>query len=187
MPTVSPPASIGDEKGERYRIVADERPLPNNRKEVISAVESILSLGHVQKLIVEVHKPIKFFRAVVGEDIDGVPKEILDDEEFANVRNAEIQEFLNITTASFHEHIFKGFQYLTQKRLKARSFLYNNPLILRSAMGLDSHTAITELFGVGAIQSDEVPADVLLLSATRYGEEEIVFTLRMLIPTKRTK
>lgn len=186
MPTVSPPASLGDEKGAQFRIIADERPLPNNRKEIISSVESILGLGGVQKLVIELHKPIKFFRAVVG-DVNEIPSEILDDEEFANVRNAEIQEFLNITTISTHEHIFKGFQYLTQKRLKARSFLYNSPLILRSALGLDAHTAITELFGVNAIQSDEVPADVLLLSATRYGEEEIVFTLRMLLPTKRTK
>lgn len=181
MTTAKPP-SLGDEKGPRYKIVADERPLPKTRKELISAFEAILALENVQKVVVELKKPIKFFRAVLGDE--DIPQEITDNEEFANVRNAEIVEFLNITTASFHEHLFKAFQNLTQRRLKPKSFLFNNAVGLRSALGLGAQTPITEVFGVDTVHSEEIPADVLLLSATRHGEEEIVFTLRMLLPRK---
>lgn len=182
---VNKPASLGEEDGPRYRMVSDQRPLPKSREEIVSAFEAILALGRVQKVTVELGKPMKYVRAVTGND--DIPQEIMDTEEFSSVRNAEIQEFLNISNISLFEYLFRAFQFLTQKRLKARSFLMSSGGLssLKEALGLGSQSALPELFGVGLVQHDEIPPDVLLLSATRHGEEEINLTLRMLLPTRK--
>lgn len=181
------PSSIGEEEGPQYRLVADERPLPKTREEVVSAFEAILALGKVQKVVVELGKPIKYVRAVSGND--DLPQEIMDMEEFSSVRNAEIQEFLNVTNVPLFEYLFRAFQFLGQKRLKARAFLLSSfgLLSLKEGLQVGSQSALPEIFGVGLVQHDEIPPDVLLLSATRHGEEEINLTLRMLLPTRKTK
>lgn len=179
----SKPPSLGDERGPQYTIISEERPLPTTRKEIISAFEAILAIGHVQKVIVELNKPIKFFRAIVRDG--DIPKDVVDDDEFANIRNAEIHEFLSITAEPFHAYLFKAFQFLTHRRLKAKSFFFSNTAHLKAALGLDLNAAMTEVFGVDVIKNDEVPTDVLLLSATRHGEESVSLTLRMLLPQRK--
>lgn len=180
--------SLGEEPlAPKFRIIGEERPLPKTRKELVSTFEAILSLGRVQKVVIDISKPIKFFRAVT-DDLGEIPEDISENEEFANVRNAEIREF-NAKGKDYdlHEHLFLAFQFLTQERLKPKSFLFNSTSNIKVCLGMEAQASLTEIYGIDCVRVDEVPAESLLLSATRHGEEEIILTLRILLPAKKAK
>lgn len=178
------PPSLGDIGKQKLSIKTEEVPLPQSRKEIVSAFEGILSQGGVQKVVVEVGRPIRVSR--YAPDASEPPPDMVDDELFANARNATMEEFF-VDHVSFHEYLFKTFHLLSQKNLRPRAFLMSNKALLRSSLGVDSLWDLSEIFGVEVSKVDEVPPDVLLLAASRLGEEEIVLSIRLLMNAQLLK
>ncbi len=171
--------SLGDGGKIKTYIIKEERPLPSNRKEIISVFEDILNLGLVQKVVVEIGQPIKITR-LSKEDLS-VPENLKEEDAFANVRNAEIREFPREKDHSFHQYLFQAFSLITQERLRPISFLISNMSRLRQCLGVGMMWNLSEIFGVEVIKSEEIPDDVILLSASKHTGDEIVLSLRMLL------
>lgn len=180
------PPSLGQEVKRDFHLVGQEYPLPKSRQELISAFEGILSQGGVQKVIVEIGKPIKVSRYMPLSTApeEAVPTDLVFDDLFSNARNAEMEEFDPGTPDNWYEGLFKAFRYIGQKKLTPRAFMVKSLDLLRGCLELPKTTALTELFGIDIVTADEIPPDVLLFSATRPGEDEIVLSLRILMSTR---
>lgn len=176
------PPSLGDEKKQNLKLIHEETPLPATRKDIVLRFESILNQGGVQKVIVEVGKPIKVSRYSALDEAG--PLEMKSNDLFASARNAEMQEFDSAGMKSFHESIFRALGVLTQKRLVARAFLASNIKQLRASLGVDKFWDLSQLCGVDVMQVDEIPKDVLLLTASEAGEDDVKLSLRMLMDGK---
>jgi hypothetical protein len=181
----APLPSLGDEVKPKMSLVQEERALPGNRKELVSVFENILSQGGVQKVVIELGRPIKISRFT--KEGAPAPESLREEDLFLNVRNAEMQEFVLSESLPMTDYLFRAFHLLNQKRLKPRAFLLKNFPLLRECLGVDITWDLGDLFGVDVVKSDSVPEDVLLLSAAPHGDdEEVTLSLRMLmIPTRR--
>lgn len=179
------PPSLGDGSKSKMRLTHEEVALPGTRKEIVSKFESILSQGGVQKVIVEVGRPIKVSKFT--KDEAAPPKEMIEEELFARARNAQIDEFDSTGLDSFHEYIFRALGLLTQKRLKARAFLVSNANLLRTNLDVDKFWDLSQLCGIEVVEVAEIPRDVLLLTASEPGEEDIKCSLRMLMSEKEKR
>jgi hypothetical protein len=74
----------------KLTLVQEFVQLPKSRKEIISTIGTILEKGGVQKLVVEIGKPISVSRLLkeissLSED-PGIPKDIIDDDLMSAVR-----------------------------------------------------------------------------------------------------
>jgi hypothetical protein len=179
------PPSLGDEKKQSLKLIHEEFPLASPRKALVQQFEAILNQGGVQKVVVEVGKPLKVSRYTASDDVG--PLEMKSNDLFANARNAEMQELDSAGLDSFHEYIFRAFGIITQKRLVARAFLVSNLNLLRANLDVDKFWDLSQLCGVDVMPADEVPQDVLLLTASEAGEDEIKLSLRMLMDERKLK
>lgn len=172
--------SLGDEVKRKLHLTTEERALPPTRKEIVSAFEGILAQGGVQRVVVEIGKPIKVSR-YVQESADPPPS-MREEELFDNARNSTMEEFApEKSMSSFHDYLFKAFYIITQQKLRPRAFLVSNLSLLRTRLGVDKLWNLGELFGVEVVKAEEIPPDVLLLTASQYGEEDVVLSIRMLL------
>lgn len=179
--------SLGDESRDKMFLQHSERELPSQRKELIAAIENILALGKVQKIVIEIGRPIKFSRLVSNPIEVEEPTSVRDDDVFSGVRNSEMMEFVFEKELPLTEYLFKAFGILTQRKIKARAFLVKNFDLLRANLGVDVMWDLSELYGVEVLKNSNVPDDVLVLAASRHGEEDVVFSLRMLMTQPRRK
>lgn len=177
------PPSLGDDAKAKLRLSHEESPLPSTRKEIVSRFEAILNQGGVQKVVIEIGKPIKVARYVKeGADIQSLREEEL----FAEARNAPMEEFVSDAGLPFHEYLFKAFHIVMQKRLKPRAFLVSNEKVLRTNLGVDSLWDLSHVYGIDVVKAPEVPPDVLLLTATADGEA-IALSIRLLMQVSEKK
>lgn len=174
--------SLGDDDRQELKLVVDSRPLPKTREERIAAFGTILSLGGVQKVVFEAGQPIKFSRFVKKEATSEEPKDASQDELFDAVMDNPVEEYVFPKTLPLHEYLFKAFNNVSRRKMRPLYFFVNNLDLLRQALGVDSLWDLDELFGVPVRLSEQVPDDVLLLSAGRSEDGAIKLSLRMLIP-----
>jgi len=179
------PPSLGDGQKQSLKLIHEESPLPSTRKDIVLRFESILGQGGVQKVVIEVGKPIKISR-YSAIDTTG-PLEMKSNDLYASARNTEMQEFDSTALDSFHEYLFRAFGILTQKRLVARAFLLSNVNLLRASLDVDKFWDLSQLCGIDVMQVDEIPPDVLLLTASEAGEDDIKLSLRMLMDERNLK
>lgn len=179
------PPSLGDDAKTKLRLTQEESPLPSTRKDIVTRFEAILNQGGVQKVVIEIGKPIKVSRYVKDEGPD--IQTLREGELFAEARNAPMEEFVTGVEIPFHEYLFKAFHIVMQKRLKPRAFLMSNEKALRVNLGVDSIWDLSHIYGVDVVKAPEVPPDVLLLAATADGEA-ITLSIRLLmqLPEKKS-
>lgn len=177
------PPSLGDEKKQSLKLIHEEFPMASPRKALVQQFEAILNQGGVQKVTVEVGKPLKVSRYTAQDQVG--PLEMKSNDLYASARNGEIQEFDSTALDSFHEYVFRAFGLLTQKRLTPRAFLVSNIPLLRGNLDVDKFWDLSQLCGVDVMQVDEIPKDVLLLTASEAGEDDIKLSLRMLMDERK--
>lgn len=183
------PLSLGDST-LKLKPLREEYPLPDNRKGVLAAIESILGRGGVQRLLLELGNPIRVTRMVRPDEAPDV-QELPDDNLLVAARNAPMEEFVLSEKHTPFEYFFKAFYRLTQKRLTARAFVVNNIPTLKKWLQLDEMFDLQELFGVEVIEDTDMPSDALLLVAIRPQESsawlEVAMSLRlaMNLPTEK--
>lgn len=154
------PPSIGDQK--KFFKINQQFDLPQDREAIIQRFKSILGLGGVQKVVIELGHPIKVERLVKSKE--EVPQEMIEDSEFAIAMNSEIKEIPSLGLTPF-EQLFAVFQHISAKRLKPRSFIVSNVDRLKKWLGIPPLVVVEELFCIRLVVDDQVPDDVLLIIA----------------------
>lgn len=166
-------------KSTDYRLVQSSYPLPTTRKGIISAVESILDMGGVQKLTVQVGQPIKFDR-LVTEFEDGPPQEFQDDDILAAVRNAEMDELDVPDSMGAFESLFRAFHLVSGRRFDPYLLIVKDFTTLRQWLNVDQLFDVTEVFGVRTVSSKQVPeGSMLLVSVRPESDNQISYTVRI--------
>lgn len=178
------PPSLGDQKQAVVRI-QETHELPVGRKAIVGKFEQILSTGGIQKVVVEVGKPIRVDRFVSAAE---APKELPpppEDDLLSAIRNSEIIEFSN-TTGEPYRDLFKAFYLLTRKKCVPYAILVNTLDQLDTWLDLEKLTHLEELFAVEVRPSPAVEANVLLLAAGTREEPDVISTTIKLYMDKGT-
>lgn len=172
--------SLGDSPNVSLVKLQETFPLPNSRKEMVTAFEHILSLGGVQRVVVEYGAPIKVTRLVKPPtESDEVPEEMQDDDIVSAARNAEMEDFF-IADLLPANYLLQAFHVLSKKKLKAKTVVVNNLQALRAWLELGKGFDVSEIFGVGTVSHKEIPDGVLLLVASPADDVDLVsFSLRL--------
>lgn len=189
MTTRSQPIGLGDTKKAEFVLMKEEFPLPDTRKEIVDLFASVLQGGGVQKVVVELRKPMEVYRAVPKEDAQ-VPSEIPEDELMLAVRSSEIQEFNFASNPTSHEHLFRAFGWMGSRRLKVRALVVHSEDELRRWLEVDEIFPLEEVFGVEVKASPELPEDTALLVGVAPGvRDRVASSLRMSmnLPPKETR
>ena len=182
MATARPP-SIGDEKPELV-LVRDSKPLPKSRNDILTEVSHIFALGGVQRVIIEVGKPLFFDRLVPKSEADNeVTEEIPADavDLYGAMRNNELLNFeLKFGAMSGHEALFKAWRLLSARKLAAKGFLVSNLPVLREWLDLGEMDSVDDIFGVPVFRHEEIPSDVIILVAVDAADlEDVKLSLRI--------
>jgi hypothetical protein len=183
MATARPP-SIGDEKPELV-LVRDSKPLPKSRTDILAEVSHIFALGGVQRVIIEVGKPLFFDRLVpkseVAEDetTEEIPADAVD--LYGAMRNNELLNFeLKYGSMSGQEALFKAWRLLSSRKLAAKGFLVSDFPALREWLDLGEEDSVDDIFGVPVFKHAEIPADVIILVAVDAADpEDVKLSLRI--------
>ncbi len=180
------PVGLGDVKVQLKR-VQETFDLPDNRQGIVARFENILTLGGVQKVVVELGHPIKVDRLIkAGEDV-GEAKELPDDDLMNAVRNGELVDFPQTIPNQF-AYLFQAFHMLGQKRLKPRTFIIHSTDELKKWLQLDAYIDVRELFGVEVIAHPEVPDYTALLVASNQDESDAgTYALRLTLELPKEK
>jgi len=181
MATARPP-SLGDERSELV-LVRDSKPLPKSRGDILTEVSHIFSLGGVQRVIIEVGKPLLFDRLVAKAEVpdDEVTEEIPADavDLYGAMRNNELLDF-SVKGSNGHETLFKAWRLLASRKLSAKGFLVSDVALLRSWLDLGESDPIDDLFGVPVFRHEEIPPDILTLVAVDAADiEDVKLSLRI--------
>jgi hypothetical protein len=182
----SKPAGLGDVKVALKR-VQDTFDLPDNRQGIVARFESILGMGGVQKVVVELGHPIKVDRLVKAGEGQGEAKELPDDDLMNAVRNGELVDFPQSIPNQF-AYLFQAFYMLGQKRLRPRTFIVHSLDELKKWLQLDAFMDVRELYGVEVIAHPEVPDYTGLLVASNPDESDAgTFALRLTLELPKEK
>lgn len=154
------PPSLGDSAESKYMIVREKIELPKTRKEIMAAIENTLNLGGVQKIIVELGKPIHIERMMRSEE---APADLPDDDLFVAARNAPMQ---TVPFSSPLQAFALAFRMLRQESLEPMVLYVFSLQLFFARLNIDMPGRSTEgieIFGVEVREHPEVPQDAALL------------------------
>jgi hypothetical protein len=169
--------SLGDTNTAGYVRNRFTVPMPEGREVLLKEFARIISMGLVQKVVVEVGQPIVYERlsksdGAVSDDLERIETGDL----YGAIRNAELLDFKRKGSSGFLETVFYAFRFLQMHSddLVPKAFMCGSWLTLRMMLGLAPDDDISELFGVRVYWHEEVPDDVLLLVASTSTEPDVV-------------
>jgi hypothetical protein len=170
--TDSKPTGLGDSSSAQYSLARHEVPLPGSRKEIVIAFESIVSKGGVQKVVVELGKPIQYYQ-LVSSGPNLPPEELLPDDIWLQIRNNEIVNVeagtsVNSTSLAL---LFSGCAYLTESNLKPLKIFCHDSTQLRDWLGLGPLADIDYVLGIETASHPDVPDDVIILAGISWDED----------------
>lgn len=172
------PLSLGEASTVPYTKVREVVELPKSRKALVSTFEAILESGKVQKVIVEVGKPIIVEKYVEG-GASGPPVEEVDPNDyFMAARNAEIIEIAE--SARPLDMMLLAFEELYSRGLRPKVFLARSVPGVIEWLDL-GRTKLQSLLGVELVVLKDIPPDVVLLLASLESDPDVV-TLSIRIP-----
>lgn len=169
---------LGNEGSNRFTSIVEKFPIPETggRRALVSTVEGIIKLNGVQKIVIELNKPIIVTRLVDGSQ--EVPQELVNDDIMSAARNAEIQEFLSQDNELQFKYLYRAFSKLSEKRLQPKVFLTHKLKELEDWLNLELTSL--ELFGVEVLEHLELPEDTMLLIASTFNDPDMVtFSLKL--------
>lgn len=188
MTSRSQPVGLGDStKKAEYVITKEEYPLPDTRKGIIDLFTNVLQVGGVQKVVVELKKPMEVYRAVPKDEAQGPTDSPEDDLYLQVTEQSEIHEFNFSSNPTSHEHLFRAFSWMSARHLKPKAILAHSDRELRKWLEVDEVFPLEEVYGVEVKTFAELPEDVVLLFGTAAGQERADASLRMsmnLLPEK---
>lgn len=183
-------ASLGDEEKPEYILVKDQVPLPKGRNEKIEAFRGILQLGGVQKVVLEVGKPITFFR-VMQEDKEAEipPANAFDPIELVrlgDVANVEVPELESLTSEIPLTVLFHAFNQIILHGAVPGFFVASSPKIL--AKWLSKLLSKDTLFGLEIKKSFTIPDDAVFLAGVSAEDTDVVrYTVRIPLDLPKEK
>ena len=180
--------SLGDEASETL-VVSESHPLPAGRKNLIASLEAILSSGGVQKITVELGKPIRVRRQVRKVATTDVPVELIDDDIYAAARNASMMSLELPSNYTPLDYLWKAFDNFSADGVRVRAVLVPTKAQLAEWLNKDL-TKSTELFGAEIVEDKNIPDEtILVVAANKDDPESIVSSLRlgMDVPSLRRK
>lgn len=179
-PAKQPPA-IGDAPETSYKLIHEEYAAPPGRKELIAAIERIISGGGVQRLVIQYGQPLRISRRVRA-DLPGeaILEDMVDDDLMSAVRNAEMEDVTYSEELTPFEYLFRAFSVLSRKRLIPKAILVPQTAQLRKWLQVD---VLDGLYGVDIFQHKEMPDETLLIVGAKADEPDIVVSsLRLEMP-----
>jgi hypothetical protein len=182
------PAGLGD-GGPAKELVLEHftAELPNTRPLIIKAISAILDLGAVQKVVLEVKKPLEYWRLVPKTaDLPEVPDTVETEDLYAAIMNAPAEELLpspgGWPNGSFA--LLSALSLLADKGLIPMTFMVNNMTGFYGFVG-GTFTATNNVAGVPVRSHGEIPDDVFLLAAKTPDSETVTFSLKVIMELKK--
>ena len=175
------PKSLGDASSTEYAMQRQSVPLPSSRALIVKAFETILAQGLVQRVVVEIGKPIEVMKLVPKtEMLPDIPEEVESDDLLGAVHRAEIEEFSPTLPESPLHYTMSAFNKFADRGMKPKAFLVADRARFLGWLGCPSRP---DIFGLPVHVHDDIPDDVVVFAASRAGEEnEVAFSLRMEMP-----
>ena len=183
------PVSIGDETEEKkFKLVTQQVPMPpGGRKGLISLIERIVSAGGVQKLTVQVGKPLSVTKAVQSDAVPDLPEATLDDDLASAARNAPMEEFLFEDGLNPFEYLFRVFHRLSAERAVGKALMVPQKKQLADWLG-QKPNVVDEVFGIPVLEHKSIPdGAALLIGAFADDMESVKISLRLDITARRKK
>ena len=175
------PPSLGDGQKADYVLSRMEVALPPNRREIVATVERLLNEGGVQKLVVEVNRPIQVTR-LVDASTSLPPEETPPDDFWGLVRNGRMEELKAGTELDPYRLLFTAFQSISLRKLKSKVLFIHSFAQLRSWLRVDANYPVDQVFGVDTAPNSDIPEDAVILAGTSYDELDATNTIGIRIP-----
>jgi hypothetical protein len=176
--------SLGDVSTAGFVRIRHQIPLPEGRDNVVKEFARILSLGRVQRVVLEIGEPILYEQLQPGDPtVETVDLEKIEaDDLFNEVRNTELIDFKQRGESGFFETLFLAFSFLSVRELVPKAILCSNWFLLRQMLGLDAgQEPVEQIFGVRTHTQPEVPEDVIVFVACDPTQPHLV-ALSLRIP-----
>ena len=171
------PRSLGEDQD--LVLVKVELPMPPTRQELFTTLSSVISSGGVQRLLVEVGKPIQVSRLVEKNFADDLPSPVEEPatDLWNQVTNSTMEEFMAAPDWSPFEVLFHAFNQLQDLGLVQRTLYAHDPSVLKIWLG--QKKALDHVFGAQIIYSKDVPEDATVLAGMAEGDLEGGLGLRL--------
>lgn len=173
MPSSAPPG-LGDVKGGEFLLRPEEHPLPQGRKELLARIETLLSEGGVQKLIIELGRPIKLFRLIPKDELLSPPPQAPDDDLWIRLHNSLLEETVAVTGVAPNvigpTALFFGFDEVRKRGMRPAALFVPSMALFRTWMGLSKGYQVDQVFGVPVSAPPDMPGDAVVLAAVSYDE-----------------
>jgi hypothetical protein len=186
------PTGLGDVEPASYVLARFEEPLPKTRKELVARIENILGRGGVQKLVVELGRPIQISQMVDANQAPP-PKEALPpDDLWARAYNNDLVHLdheMKVRDPQPYVQIFQVFTELAVRKMKPKMFYCLDHKRVREWLGHGPLFKLDTLYGIDLVQTSEMPDDGLLLVGTSYDELDdsvVGLLIRMDLPKGKT-
>ncbi|TXH09036.1 MAG: hypothetical protein E6R04_09145 [Spirochaetes bacterium] len=177
--------AIGDSRSKLQRI-RQLFDLPLDRDSILKRFQSILELGGVQKVVVEIGHPIKVERLIRPGDES--PQELPEESDFGLAMSSEVVEHLMEADQNAFSYLFSAFQFISGRKSRPRSILVADMKALKKWLSVPSMVVLSEVFGVPVRVETQVPEDVLLLIAEDVESEGGgVFSIRLVMDFQKEK
>lgn len=186
MPAQKPP-SLSDlsDNDPKYVLISDTVLLPNSRKEIIDSFQQILSLGGVQKVMIEIGRPIQFTR-LVREDLIAPEARLTEEDPLDAVRAGEVEEFhlsgelLTDREISPLEILFHAFTQLDEQHYEPKMVVVGSWAAFRAWLTMPLTANLNKMFGVKVVRSATAPDDAVFISGAMPAEpDRIAYTLKI--------
>lgn len=161
---------LGDAPPPGYRLVRELVALPPARSEIVTVLNSILA-KNVQKVVVEVRKPIEVLRLAKETEVGPLVEDVASDDLYAMVRNSAMDPVIFVPTAPVLHRLMDLMKRVTEAGLMPVAALCGD--LAEVADWLDYPPQfLSHVMGVPLSVSAEVPPDVLILACRLQGEPE---------------
>lgn len=179
------PPSLGDNVEEhKFRLVRETYELPKQRKDIVSKFEQVLNQGGVQKIVVQLGKPILVDRLAKAVEDSNVPFELSEDDLWLAARNAPI----GVPTFNENptEYLFSVFDMLAEKGAQPRAFYVDKVKTLQ--IWLKRNPLSDTVCCVEVRETGEMPQDAGLLIGVDPNEpDQVMYSVRFEISMPKKK
>jgi hypothetical protein len=170
----SSPQGLGETKGGEFLLKPETHPLPNNRKEIVARIETLLSAGGVQRLIIEVGQPIKLYRLVPKDETLVSPPETAADDLWGRLHNGPIEEETTAVLAPDYGNgyaaLYFAFQRAEQRGMRPVVLFVASFQAVRQWLRMEKTSDVRRIFGMDIQPQADLPNDAAVLAAVSYDE-----------------
>jgi hypothetical protein len=161
---------LGDVPHPGYRLVRELVALPTSRELILKALGDILA-KNVQKVVVEIRKPIEVLRLAKESEAGPLVEDVTSDDLYAMVRNAAMEPVIFVPTAPVMHRLMDLMKRVTEAGLAPVSMLCGDADEVADWLDYPPQF-LSHIMGIPLAVSTEVPPDVLIIACRLHGELE---------------